>query len=152
MRRQRIYIDSSVIGGCGDREFKEDSCSLIAMAERGEIVLLVSDLLLRELETAPETVRQILRDIPGDAIETISTTDDALFLAGQYLDEGVLGTASEDDALHVALATAHTADIIVSWNFKHIVHVQKIRGFNAINLRHGFHAIEIRTPKEVVPS
>ena len=71
-------------------------------------------------------------------------------LRDRYLAAGVVGPASVDDAHHVALATIAHADLIVSWNFKHIVHFEKIRGFNAVNLREGYQTIEIHSPKEVV--
>jgi hypothetical protein len=71
-------------------------------------------------------------------------------LRDAYLRAEVLGGGSEKDAHHVALATVAKADIIVSWNFRHIVHFDKIRGFQSVNLREGYAALEIRSPKEVV--
>ncbi len=62
----------------------------------------------------------------------------------------IVGKRYTTDAFHVALATVAGADVIVSWNCKHIVHLEKIRGFNAVNLLNGFANIEIRTPEEVV--
>jgi hypothetical protein len=71
-------------------------------------------------------------------------------LRDAYLAAGVVGAASENDAHHVALAAVARADLIVSWNFKHIVHVDKIRRFNAVNLIEGYGMIDIRSPLEVV--
>jgi hypothetical protein len=150
MHRQKIYVDTSVIGGCLDREFSAESLALIGMARRGEVTLLLSDLLFQELESAPGEVMAIIRGLPPDAYLLIDTTDEAVFLQEQYLRANILGTACQDDALHVAIATVAQADLIVSWNFKHIVQVGKIRRFVAVNLMHGYQAIDIRSPKEAV--
>ncbi len=80
----------------------------------------------------------------------LTTDEEALFLQQRYLEAGAVGSASQGDALHVALATVAKADLIVSWNFKHFVHVDKIRQFNAVNLMHAYQSIDIRSPKEVV--
>ncbi|MCW5912128.1 MAG: hypothetical protein KIT62_13730 [Cyclobacteriaceae bacterium] len=77
-------------------------------------------------------------------------TDEALALAKRYIDENVVGKTSFDDCIHIALATIHKADILVSWNFKHIVNVYRIRGYNSINLRSGYQTLEIRSPKDII--
>lgn len=67
-----------------------------------------------------------------------------------YLAAGVVGPASSNDAAHIAVATVADVDIVVSWNFKHIVHFDKIAGFEGVNLLHGFRSPRIHSPKEVV--
>lgn len=106
MKRLRIYIDTSVAGGCLDKEFTKESNALFEAAKMGKVVL-----------------------------------SDLLFISGK---------SQINDAHHVAIATIFSADIIVSWNFKHIVHLNKIRGFNSINIREGYKELEIRNPKEVI--
>lgn len=64
----------------------------------------------------------------------------------------VVGNSASDDAFHVALAIVHGADLIVSWNFKHLVHVDRIRAFNSVSVQMGYNTIDIRSPKEVVPA
>ena len=150
MHRQRIYVDTSVVGGCLDREFSAESAALMEMARRNEIVLLLSDLLFQELEDAPRDVMAIVKELPPDSYVLVDTNDEAEFLQERYLEAGILGETWQDDALHVAIATVARADLIVSWNFKHIVQVGKIRRFNAVNLTHGYQAIDIRSPREVV--
>ncbi len=150
MKKLRIYIDTSVIGGCFDKEFFEDSIALFDMSRKGKIVLLLSDLLVAELDNAPERVLQLFKTLPGYNLERIDISEDALNLRDKYIKDKVLGRASENDALHVAIASVHGADMIVSWNFKHIVHYDKIRGFNAVNIREGYGIIAIHSPKEVV--
>ncbi len=150
MRRLRVYIDTSVVGGCLEDVFAEASRKLLEMAEQGEIVLLVSDLLADELLDAPPAVAEVLQLLPAVCVEQIIRSEEAYRLQECYLNAGVVGQSSKDDALHVALATVAAADIIVSWNFKHIVHLDKIRKFNAVNALEGYSQIEIRSPQEIV--
>jgi predicted nucleic acid-binding protein len=150
MHRQRIYVDTSVIGGCFDVEFAEASWALIEMARRGEIILLTSALLARELVYAPQEVRGVLLGLPEGVREMAITTDEAHSLHRSYMDAKVVSADSEDDALHVAIATVHKADVIVSWNFKHLVNLERIKRFNVINLQQGFQPIDIRCPKEII--
>ncbi len=150
MHRQRIYVDTSVIGGCLDREFAAESQALVEMARRNEIVLILSDLLFQELEDAPRDVMAVVEELPPESFVLVDADEEAEFLQERYLEAGILGEAWQDDALHVAIATVARADMIVSWNFKHIVQVGKIRQFNAVNLMHGYHSVDIRSPREVV--
>lgn len=150
MRRPRIYIDTSVVGGCFDAEFMEASRALFQMAEQGDITILVSDLLTDELVEAPAEVGTLLQGLARSSVELITRSDEAHELQRQYLLAGILGASSSDDALHVALATVAEANVIVSWNFKHIVHLDRIKKFNAVNALQGYPSIEIRSPWEVV--
>jgi len=150
MHRLRVYIDASVVGGCHDEEFADESQKLMAMARRGEIRLLVSDLLAAELDFAPEKVQQVLEDLPRSALESVPLSEEVMELREAYLEAEVVGRARLNDAHHVALATVAKVDMIVSWNFRHIVHFEKIRGFNAVNLREGYLPLEIRSPRELV--
>jgi len=150
MKKQRIYIDTSVVGGCLDDEFREESCALFEMARRGEVVLLTSTILFTELEDAPPPVQDTLRSLPRSAIEDVAEGSESERLRDLYVEAGVVGESSLDDAHHVALAVVSRADVIVSWNFKHIVNLSRIRGYNAVNIREGYSPVEIRTPKEVI--
>ncbi len=117
---------------------------------RGEIVLLISNLLTEELENAPLAVREVLATLPISAQEFVARSADSERLRDAYIKSRVVGRKSLNDAHHVALASIAKADLIASWNFKHIVHWDKIRKFNAVNLLEGYPMIEIRSPKEVV--
>lgn len=146
----RIYTDTSVIGGCLDDEFKETSLQLINMFRIGEAILVISDLTLLELAEAPAGVRAVLEDIPEEHQEYIELKEEAVELAQHYISAGVIGGAKRVDAQHIALATVNRVDALVSWNFRHIVNLQRIRGYNSVNLRYGYPLLEIRTPQEVV--
>ena len=150
MVRPRVYVDTSVVGGCLDDDFSEESNALFENARRGELTIVVSDLLLEELARAPEKVREILLGLPGECVEEIGQSAVSRNLCQAYLDAGVVSRQSANDAHHVALATMARVDVIVSWNFKHIVHFDIIRLFNAVNLREGYPMIDIRSPREVV--
>ena len=150
MKKLRIYIDTSVVGGCHDEEFQDESRKLMDMARRGDILLLVSGVLFDELSKAPKHVQEVLNELPLEVLENLSLSEEAEALQLAYMKARVVEPLHGNDAMHVALATVAKADMIVSWNFRHIVHFDKIRGFNAVNLREGYLPIEIRSPKEVV--
>ena len=145
-----IYADTSTIGGCDDEEFKEWSLALLEEFMEGRHHLLLSDMMLQELENARESIRNRVIEIPHIYIVGVGITDEAINLAETYISEGALTNKSYNDALHIALATLNVADVLSSWNFKHIVNLNRIRLYNSINLRLGYHMIEIRTPREIL--
>jgi len=150
MKKPRYYVDTSVIGGCYDAKFATPSRAFLAMVRNGEITLIASSLPIEELAPSPPRVRRMLDELPSIHVERLAASDESLELQANYLKAKVVGKASAQDAHHVALATIGRADIIVSWNFKHIVNIAKINGFNAVNLMMGYHTIDIRSPMEVV--
>lgn len=147
--RTRIYTDTSVLGGCEDEEFREPSCRLLEAFQGGELTLVLSELTLRELVAAPEAVRRVLGRVPAAHIETLSLSPEAEELAAAYIKDGAIGERMRADALHIALATIARVDVLVSWNFKHIVNLKRIHAYNSVNLKMGYPLLEIRTPREV---
>jgi len=146
----RVYADTSVFGGCFDPEFAKDSTRFFDEVKAGKIWLITSDVLLFELKAAPPHVMQILRSLPTGNLAHIELTEEMLVLRDAYLSAQVLPRNALNDAAHIAAATAGDVDLLVSWNFKHIVHYEKIRGFNAVNLLMGYRSINIYSPKEVI--
>ncbi|MFH1024096.1 MAG: PIN domain-containing protein [Planctomycetota bacterium] len=146
----RIYVDTSVIGGCLDDEFMDESRSLFEMAKKGDVTLPISDIVMDELELAPAAVQLVLESVPAESFEWVTQTEETWRLRNAYLEANVVGPAQFNDAHHVALATVFRADMIVSWNFTHIVHFDKMRRFNAVNLSEGYPPLEIHSPREVV--
>lgn len=150
MRQLLIYVDASVVGGCEDEEFAEGSRLLWRCFEHGVYRVALSDLTLAELKGDPSALRRRIEEIPDDVAVMILDSDEAAGLAEEYLRRGIVGPGSRADANHVALATVGGADILVSWNFKHIVNVGRIRRFHAVNLELGYTTPDIRTPLEVL--
>ena len=74
---------------------------------------------------------------------------EAFELDDLYQESGILTSNFYDDGLHIALATLAEVDLLVSWNFRHIVHYDKIRRFNAVNLEQGYKSLTIYSPREV---
>lgn len=147
--KTRIYIDTSVVGGYFDKEFEEDTKLFFQSIFDTKSILLISDLLEFEISTAPNFVKEFFTSIPSEFINKITCSDDAKLLADMYIKEKVVGKSSLLDCQHIATATLNYADVLVSWNFKHIVNLVRIRGYNSINIREGHHTLEIRTPKEI---
>jgi hypothetical protein len=95
-------------------------------------------------------IRNLFIELSAGLATKIELTEEAVQLADTYLAEKVVGKTSRVDCFHIALATIHQVDILVSWNFKHIVNVQRIRGYNAVNMKMGYPTIDIRSPKEII--
>jgi len=146
----RIYIDTSVIGGCLDDEFKDASMQLINKSRDGQIILVISDLTELELTDAPQEIQDIFDEIPEECIENAELSQEALSLVGKYISEGVISESKLADAEHIAIAAINRVDVLVSWNFHHIVNLKRIRGYNSVNLRYGYPLLEIRSPDEVL--
>ena len=116
--------------------------------DENEFIILFSTVTQDELENAPEEVKQLVKGLKIENTEYLETTDEAVELANKYIAEKVVGQTSYADCLHIALATINRADFLISWNFKHIVNVQRIRGYNSINIKNGYRQLDIRSPRE----
>ena len=148
--RRRIYADTSAIGGCFDEEFQEPSRLLFDRFQSGLEILILSSLTLAELEGAPQPVRELLGTLPNGAIEEVSFDREASELGDEYLRAGVIGARHSADARHIATTTVCRVDVLVSWNFRHIVNLDRIHGYNSVNLRNGYNLLEIRSPLEIL--
>jgi predicted nucleic acid-binding protein len=148
MTKQRIYIDTSVIGGYHDVEFVVATRLLFERIENREFDVFFSEINEAELFNASQKVKDVKNLIPSNCFHYIEMTDEVKTLAMSYISENALGMASRNDAYHIALASLHNIDCLISWNFKHIVNFDKIKMFNAINTRFGYPLIDIRSPLE----
>jgi predicted nucleic acid-binding protein len=146
--KPRLYFDTSVFGGHFDDEFSEHTIPLFERLRTNEFILLFSTVTQDELENAPEKVKNLVKGIKEEHTEFIEATEEAVELATAYIDEKVVGQTSFADCLHIAIATINKADYLISWNFKHIVNVERIEGYNSINLKKGYKQLEIRSPRE----
>jgi hypothetical protein len=145
----RIYIDTSVFGGCFDEEFQEWSLSLFELIRSGKYKAVISDISEAELQFAPDHVRQLRVELGAKHLEVIKLTDEAQALASAYIKERIVTKRSQADTEHIAIATIAQVDLLVSWNFKHIVNYDRIRLYNAVNLKYGYKLLEIRSPRDL---
>lgn len=149
MKRLNIYVDTSVIGGCVDDEFKEWSNGLLMDFRNGLYVPVLSELTVQEIEPAPSSVQNIFQEFLVHADVVLALTKEMSDLAECYINREIVTPKFRDDARHIAIATVAGVDLVVSWNFKHIVHFDKIKRFNAVNLEQGYRTIDIYSPREV---
>ena len=145
----KVYADTSVFGGIFDEEFAEHTKQFFAEIDAGRFILVTSAIVEAEIEPAPEKVRNFFTRYEVVA-EITQITQEAILLQQQYISSGVVTPKSAEDALHVALATISECTLIVSWNFKHIVHFDKIPKYNAVNTLNGYGQIGIYSPLEVI--
>lgn len=149
MHRIRVYVDNSVFGGTHDEQFAEASGHFFEWVRQGGCVVLVSRVVLDEIEGAPKEVRQVLADLPAGSTEEVPVDDEVNELAQAYVDAGVVASRRIADATHVAAATVARADLVLSWNFRHLVDFRRIQKFNGVNALRGYGRIEIHSPLEI---
>ena len=145
-RTRRVYVDTSVFGGCEEDEFREPSRRLFERFRRGELRLVLSPFTIDELNDAPKRIRETIDTVPEEHVELLPASDEAGRLAARYIAAGALGPSMRPDGLHIAAATLARVDHLVSWNFKHMVNPWRISIINAVNRRHGHAHLDIRTP------
>jgi len=144
------FTDTSVFGGYFEPEFELWTKVLFDRISKGEFKVLVSRLTDIELKNAPQQVRDLANSLPQDNIGWLDITIQAAQLADKYIDEKVVGQTSHSDCIHIVIATLNYADVLVSWNFKHIVNHLRIRGYNATNFKYGHKILDIRSPREIL--
>ena len=149
-RPVRAYLDTSVYGGCFDEEFERESRRLFEYVSEGRVIVLTSPLVEDELVGAPDPVRAMRSGMTVSQVVECPLTPEVIDLREQYLSAGVLAAKWRGDCTHVALASIHRADILVSWNFKHLVRFDKVRAFQVVNQELGYPPISIVSPQEVL--
>jgi len=149
-KKPKIYLDTSVYGGYFDVEFEKYTKLFFDKIFAEEFEVLFSDQLEDELKVAPQHVRDLATRVKSLSFQYIDTSAEAEALANEYITEKVVGETSKADCIHIALASIHHAKYLVSWNFKHIVNVQRIEGYKIINIKNGYHIPDIHTPMELM--
>jgi predicted nucleic acid-binding protein len=149
MSNIRVYADTSVFGGVYDEEFRAESREFFEEVKRNRFIWVTSAVVQAEIEPAPVEVKRFFDEMLEFA-EVVEISDKALQLRDVYLKASIVSPKYSDDALHVALATLSNCSMIVSWNFKHIVHFQKIPLYNAVNTLNGYSQVNIFSPLEVI--
>jgi predicted nucleic acid-binding protein len=150
IKKTILYVDTSVIGGYYDEEFSSETRHLLDNLFESNFFIMFSSVTEDELLNAPKQVQQLLGKIPDELKIRVELSREAVQLADAYISAKVVGKTSREDCLHIALATIHNADVLVSWNFKHIVNIFRIKGYNSVNLSLGYKVIDIRSPKELI--
>lgn len=146
----RIYLDTSVLGGCFDEEFEEWSVPLMEAVRSGRYKAVISEVTEMELRYAPDSVKGLVQAIPSKQMEVHVLSEEAKELAAAYIKEKVVTRKSMADTQHIAVASIARVDLLVSWNFKHIVNYDRIRLYNAVNLKLGYPLLEIRSPRDLI--
>ncbi len=149
MKKLKIYLDTSVIGGSFDDTFKEHSIRLIQNLKDNKFIGIISEITIRELENAPDFVKKDFEAYEAK-LEIIIVTEEIKELAESYIVDRIVTEKYYEDALHIACATVYQVDLLVSWNFKHIVNFNRIVQFNAGNLKNGYKTLQIFSPMEVL--
>ncbi|HCN30727.1 MAG TPA: PIN domain protein [Verrucomicrobiales bacterium] len=145
-----LYLDTSVIGGYFDDEWKEATQEMFQRAELGMYQFVASVVTAREIMGAPPEVQAHFASTFTDEAQILELNDEAETLASAYLTAGVVTPKYADDARHIAVATVHALPLVVSWNFKHLANIKREAGFNAVNLLHGYPQIRILTPLQLL--
>jgi predicted nucleic acid-binding protein len=149
VKKIRVYVDTSVIGGCFDPEFEKWSNVLFKNFEDKILVPLTSAVVEKEIEFAPAEVQKKFEDFLKLEPEIIQLNQEILEIRNAYLTKAILKPKFANDLLHIAIATYANADVLVSWNFKHIVRFDKILLYNSANIELGYRQIQIYSPMEV---
>jgi len=145
----RVYADTSVFGGVFDEGFEAPSQAFFDQVRNGRFHLVTSALVQEEIKPAPKYVQEFFdRTLP--VVEVVEVSEETLRLRDAYLEAGIVSSQWSEDALHVALATVSGCSLIVIWNFKHIVHFEKIPLYNAVNVLKGHSNVGIFSPLEVI--
>lgn len=148
-RSLKVFVDTSVFGGCFDAEFEKESRWFFDEVQAGRFYVITTRTVMKELSKAPERVCGFVDDLLAH-MKILKPSAEVDALRDAYIDAGILGKSSRDDAEHIAAATIEKVDLLVSWNFKHIVHFDKIRAYNGVNALKGYGSIDIRSPQEVI--
>lgn len=153
MAKLKLYVDTSVFGAVCDptpeERLRATRLFLDALAGR-RFDGYISTLVVEEIERAPERVRaKIGMELSSGVLTVLEETAESLSLASMYVSAGAIPATYEDDARHVAVAAVNNIAVIVSWNFRHMVNVERKRRINGVNLREGFPLIDLVSPWEV---
>lgn len=150
MRKLKIYLDTSVISHLNQEdvpEKMEQTQLLWKLLQTGKYEIIISDLVLAEINECKEPKRSILKEYLAKInYERVEITEEAEEIANEIIKEKILNRKSFDDCLHIATAILNDCNIIVSWNFKHMVNIDTINGVRKITFSRRFNNIDIYAP------
>jgi len=150
MKKLKIYLDTSVISYLHQPDAPDKMDDTLALWEEikaGEYQAVISEITTRELMECVEPKRSIMADYLIEAdIEVLTITSEINELAQEIIHRGILTPKSIDDCTHIAAAITNGCDIIVSWNFKHLVNIRTINGIREITVSNHYKPIDIYSP------
>jgi len=148
MEPLRVYLDTSVFGGYYDDEFSLLTALFFDAIFARAVIPLISDTLVAEMTAAPANVRELLQCVLPQC-ERLILTPETIRLQQVYPRANVVTPKYADDALHMAQATVARAQVLASWNFRHLVNPNKTRQFNGVNVIEGFDFLVIMTLMDI---
>jgi predicted nucleic acid-binding protein len=156
MGRNTIYLDTSVLNFFfedKDLEKANSTRELFREIRKGEFNAYISELVLREVGKTRGLKRErLLSLINTYRIPWLEVAPECIGLNEKYMERKIFPSKYRDDGLHIAIATVHQMDVVVSWNLRHMVKLRTRREVKAINILEGYKEIEICTPTEVIES
>ncbi len=154
MKKLKIYLETTIINfyfADDAPDKKADTIQLFQEMKKGNYEAYTSNAVLDEINEASEQLRQkLLSLLVKYDIPVLEEGSDVDRLADLYVSEGIIPLKYREDTVHIAMATITGMDIILSWNFKHIVKRKTILMTNLINAREGYKNIDIYSPSEVI--
>ncbi len=151
MKKDTVYLDTSVVSAYYDERAKERRVSTIKFWEKiiPNYTVFVSEITVIELENTKDKILKVkFRKLIVD-MNVLRLNKKVRDLANAYINHGVFPEKYIDDALHVAIATCHDISYLVSWNFEHLVKVKTRKTVNLVNILEGYKDIEIVSPQEL---
>lgn len=129
----RVYVDTSVFRGCESKMFRLTTRRLFEGFRDGEIRLVLSALVARELDSASEAVRAVLGSVPPEHTEFLEPSADAEELAERYIEAGAVDPEKRTVALHIAFATLARVDVLASWDYKYLLNLRRYDELSVVN-------------------
>lgn len=150
MRKLKIYLDTSVISHLKQDDVPEkmqDTLTLWSKIKAGEYEVFISDVTLDEIDQCYEPKRTLMLEYLDSIEYTVLNVNEEIYdIAYKFIENNVLTTKSFDDCRHISCALVNECDVIVSWNFKHIVNHRTIKGVKLISAITGYNEVSIYSP------
>lgn len=152
-RGSRLYLDTSILGATvdpGPEERVAATRRLLDELAAGRWEGFISTVVLAEVDGAAESIRRrIAAELARAPFIVLDETSESIELARKYVAAGAIPAHAENDARHIAIASVNDVHIVVSWNFRHMVNIERKRRINSVNLMEGLSLLDIVSPWEV---
>ena len=150
MRKLKLYLDTSTISHLfadDTPEKMDDTNRFWSDVINGEYEIFISPIVTDEIEKCASPKReQLYKKLDEIEFQILAKTNEVSLLAQEYIANGVLKEKNHDDCMHIAFAAVYNCDVIVSWNFKHLVNFKTINKVKVVNAINNYREISIVTP------